>query len=198
MSLIGHATHYFEGLWSSGSELRNGGPAFGVLQRCSRSSRIVAACLLIAAVTLTKSLAVLTCIYLVCAIGALLSFIEIRRYLGRNLVIVCGLALPMAVFGSLAIVTPGVTFLRIGRVHFTHQGVRNVAFVVMRSLDAVSITMLLARSCGIHGIIKGLREMGLPAELTAALQMAVAHMHSLGRMAAVSYTHLTLPTIYSV
>jgi energy-coupling factor transporter transmembrane protein EcfT len=131
----------------------------------------------------TRRLDVLVAIYFLCAFAALVSYIRIGRYLGRNLLIVAALALPMAILGSLAVVTPGETFLRIGSVHFTHQGVRGVAFVVLRSLDAVSITMLLVRSAGLHGVVRGLREIGLPASIVAACQMTIAHLHILARTA---------------
>lgn len=131
----------------------------------------------------TRNLAVLVAIYFLCAFGALISFIQIGRYLSRNLMIVAALALPLALFGSLRIVTPGATFLRIGPLHFTHQGARSVGFVVLRSLDAVSVMMLLVRSAGIHGVLRGMRDLGLPAEAAAAIQMAVGHTHVLARTA---------------
>jgi energy-coupling factor transporter transmembrane protein EcfT len=154
-----------------------------MLQRCCVPARIVAAALALAGVIATQSFAVLVTVYFMCALVALLSFIRIGRYLRTNLLLVLMFAVPLAFLGSLSWVTPGEEFLRVGPVAFSVQGVRSSGFVSLRALNAVSLSMLLMRSAGIRRFIAGLRGLGLPEGVTAALQMTVAHIHVLGRSA---------------
>jgi cobalt/nickel transport system permease protein len=184
VGILGEKVHHgFGALWSAGSELSRGGPPFGFLQRCGYASRLVAAALMITAAIFTHSMALLVAIYIACAVAALLSFIQIGRYLMHNLVIVGAFALPLALFGTLRFVTPGEVALSLGPVEFTSQGIRSAAFVTLRALVAVSVTMLLVRSAGISGVLRGLGDLRVPDSLIAALQIAIAHIHVLGRTA---------------
>jgi energy-coupling factor transporter transmembrane protein EcfT len=133
--------------------------------------------------TVIAEYAVLLAVYFLCALAALVSFIRIGRYLRTNMVLVLLFAVPLALLGSLAWVTPGDEVLRLGPVAFSAQGMRSAAFVSLRALDGVSLSMLLVRSAGIRGVFAGLRGLGVPAGVTAALQMTVAHIHVLGRSA---------------
>jgi energy-coupling factor transporter transmembrane protein EcfT len=183
MSFLHDSIERFDQLWSAASELRNGAPPEGLLQRCGVPARIVATALALAGVISTHSFSVLVAVYFVCALAALLSLVRIGRYLRTNLLLVLVFAAPLALLGSLALVTPGDECLRIGPVAFSVQGVRSSGFVSLRALGAVSLSMLLMRSAGIRGFIAGLRGLGLPEGVTAALQMTVAHIHVLGRSA---------------
>lgn len=177
------AVRQFQAFWSAGSELSRGAPAIGLLQRCTPAARIVAAVLLVIAAVTTHSLAMLLGIYCVCAVAALLSFIDMPRYLGKNLLIVAFFSLPVAIAGSLKFVTPGQTAVAVGHVEFSRTGIVSVVFLFMRSLDAVSVTMLLMRSAGVNGLLRGLRDLRVPEEIVAALQIAFAHIHVLARTA---------------
>ena len=173
----------FERLWSASSELRRGGPPEGFLQRRALSARLWAALLLIVAVNITHSPLTLAGCYLLCACLAYVSHLNLTRYLVGNLVIVAVFAMPLALFGALGFVTPGRTLMRVGSVEFTHQGAAAVGLVVLRTLCAVGVTMLLLRSAGFAGVLRGAREAGVPSGLVAALQMTLAHIHVLGRTA---------------
>lgn len=177
------AVHEFQAFWSAGSELSRGAPAIGVLQRCTPAARIIASVLLLVAVVTTHSIAMLLAIYLMCAVLALLSFIDMPRYLGKNLLIVAFFSIPVAIVGSLKVVTPGHTAVAVGGVELSRTGIVSVLFLFLRSLDAVSVTMLLMRSVGVNGLLRGLRDLRVPEEIVAALQIAIAHIHVLASTA---------------
>lgn len=177
------AHHGFAALWSAGSELSRGGPAFGFFQQCRPGSRVAAALLLLGAVMTTRSLFLLVAVYVLCAFVALISFIQIARYILHNLALAAVFTLPLAVLGSLSFVTPGEIVFRAGPLAVTQQGLRSATYVILRALDSLSVTMLVVRSAGISGVLRGLRELHMPEHAVAVLQIAVAHIHALGRTA---------------
>jgi cobalt/nickel transport system permease protein len=176
-------SRHFAALISAGTELSRGGPPEGFLQRCTPEARVLAAVLLIAGALFARSAWVLALIYLLCAAAALISYIRIGPYLGKNLLLVGAFALPVVLVGTLRVITPGDTVLRIGPVHFSHQGLRSAALVSLRALCAVSVTMLLMRSAGAAGVLRGLRHLRVSPHVLAAVQLALAHVHALARMA---------------
>jgi energy-coupling factor transporter transmembrane protein EcfT len=183
MAFLDQSARQFEKLWFASHELRSGGPPGGLLQQCTHGGRLAAAAFLLAAATTTSSLALLTGIYFLCALGALVSHIDVARYLRRNLLLVCMFALPLSLPGALHFVTPGEEAARVGPVAFSRQGIRSVVYVCLRALDAISITMLLVRSAGVQGVFRGLRELRVPEGVVAACQMTLGYIHLLGRTA---------------
>lgn len=183
MSFLERSIKQFDELWSAGSEFVSGAPPDGMLQRCNLRARVLAAAFMLAAVLVTRSLPFLVALYLICAVCALLSYIDVNRYLVRNLVLVGIFVCPMAILGSLRWVTPGQSFLRIGPVYFSVQGAKSATYVILRGLDSIGITMLLLRSAGINGVLRGLRDLRVPPGVVAALQLAIGHIHVLGRTA---------------
>jgi len=183
MGFLERSSRQFVELWSASSELRGGGPPDGWLQKRALTGRIISAVLLLLAVMTTHNLLMLVLIYFLCACAALTSRLDLNRYLLHNLALVALFVLPLTIFGSLQAVSPGNVFLRIGPVAFSRQGALSVAFVALRALCALSVTMLLLRSAGIQGLFRGFREAGIPAGVVAALHIAVIHIHVLARTA---------------
>lgn len=183
MNFLDRTLHHFDLLWKTSMQLRAGGPPEGFLQRCTCRSRITAAVALLLGATLTHSLLLLGAIFPLCIMAAALSRLALGPYLRRTLILFAIYALPLALLGTLRIVTPGETFFSFGHVHLSRQGMLSAAFVGLRALSAISVMMLLLSSAGVRGLFQGLRELNFPEGVVAALQMALGHIHLLGRTA---------------
>ncbi len=183
MGFLHNTVGSFDRLWSASSELLHGAPRQGFLQRFGRPARVAAASLALVGTTMTTSVPLLVGLYLSCGMLALVSFIEIGRYIRTNLLAIAVFAVPLALVGSMDWVVRGEVFLRVGGVGFSRQGLHGAALVSLRALDCVSITMLLVRSAGLRGVLSGMAGLGVPAGVVAVLQMAFAHIHVLGRTA---------------
>ncbi|MBX7243964.1 MAG: energy-coupling factor transporter transmembrane protein EcfT [Candidatus Sumerlaeaceae bacterium] len=178
-----HRPGEFDGIWKVEGTVASAASRPGYLQESEDRTRLLASGLIIIGASLSHSLYFLVAMYFLCVLGAFASQIQIDRFLGRALMLVCVFTIPAGILGSLQFVTPGQALVEIGPVHFTRQGLVAFAFLFMRALVCVCATSLLVQTSGLAGIMRGLRGLHVPESLVAAVQLAFHHIHVLGKTA---------------
>jgi cobalt ECF transporter T component CbiQ len=156
------------------------GPPRGLFAFDARA-KLLAAAVLVVAVSATPSLAALITVSAVAISLAAASGVPAGRF-ARAVWLVAPLfsaaiALP-ALFGA---VTPGEPLLSLGPLTITRPGALAAARVVLRTGASVSIAMLLARTTGASALLKGLRAVGVPEALTLVAAMTHRYIFVLAR-----------------
>lgn len=144
-------------------------------------AKIVAAALLLLAVSTTRSLGALAGVALFAAALAALTRIDLARYLRDVWIFVplftAAIALP-AVFRGF---TPGEPLFGSGALTVTRPGLLAASRLVLRAGASVSIALLLARTTGATALLRGLSALGVPRALTLVAGMTYRYIFVLAR-----------------
>jgi cobalt ECF transporter T component CbiQ len=152
-----------------------------LLARADARAKLVAAALLLVAVSATPSLLALGAVAAGAAALAAASRLDLRAYL-RDVWVVAPLftaaiALP-AIFRA---VSPGEALLEVGPLAITRPGVLAAARLVLRAGASVSIAVLLARTTPAAALLRGLRSLGVPRVMTLVAAMTYRYIFLLAR-----------------
>ena len=146
----------------------------GLLQTIDPRVKIVAFAALILAASLTRSAAVLACLYALATLLALLSRIAVLEFTKRIWIFVplftAVVALP-ALF-----LTPGARIASLGPVAVTDAGARAALLLVLRVSTSVSFSVLLVLTTPWHRLLEALGGLRLPGIVVSLLSLSYRYL----------------------
>jgi cobalt/nickel transport system permease protein len=150
----------------------------GFLQRLDPRLKLSSLLLLLLAVSLSRSLIVLGCLYLLSIVFALLSCVPLAAYLKRVWLVVTlftGIVALPAIF-----IVPGTVLahLSLGLV-ITRSGVTTALFLLLRVGASVSLSVLVVLTTPWNSLLKALTVLRLPAVVILLLGMTYRYIHAL-------------------
>lgn len=183
MSLLGHGSDKLQAIRVGGMAVTYGGDPSAWLQMVSPRTRLLGGALLLLATLLTRSPVVLLAVFGLCCLGSVAAHLDLGTFLRTNLLLVAFFAAPVALVGSLSPFASGEPLACLGPVCVTRPGVTAASLLLLRALAAVSVSMLLIRSAGFQGLMRGFRQLGVSPAVVSMLQLMFVHIQILSRTA---------------
>lgn len=140
-----------------------------LLQTLDPRARLVGILALVVATAVSRRVSVVGFLFILATAIALASRVPLKTLILRVWLVVLGftgvIALP-ALF-----TTPGSVAFRLGSLTASTQGVETATLLIVRVWTSVTLTTALVLSTPWTGVLKGLRSLGVPAEVVTMLAM---------------------------
>ena len=134
----------------------------GLLQALDPRIKLSGILLLLLATMFARSLTVLSLLYLLGLLLAVLSRLRVGFFLLRTWVFIPLFSLAIAIPALFSFVSPGRTVAAIGCFHITQHGLTAAAFFVGRVVVSVSLAVLLSLTTRHTALLKALRTFAVP------------------------------------
>jgi len=149
----------------------------GLLQSLDPRVKAATILLLILLALFTRSLAVLSLLYLLCLVLALLSKIRLGFFLKRTWIFIPLFSLMIAIPALFSFVSPGEPVKSMGALCITRQGILAACFFVGRVITSVSLMVLLNMTTRHFELLKALRSFGVPQMFVMVLGITYRYIY---------------------
>jgi len=149
----------------------------GVLQPIDPRVKIASALLFILLTLFTHSLTVLSFLYLLSILLAVLSGIRLGFFLKRTWIFIPLFSLMIAIPALFSFVSPGEPVMSVGAFHITQHGIMAASFFVGRVITSVSLVVLLSLTTRHFDLLKALRFFGIPQIFVMVLGICYRYIY---------------------